>query len=543
MSQGSMPIEFSSYNYITVKTGNSKYVLTNSGNCVQMNDILFEMQDNDGVKELYLTAQTSDIEWVRLRWDRVFPKNALILGDVWERSYGDMSWQKLSGIRFMPWYFLASAEGKQWGFGVRVRPSAMCYWQADTRGITLVLDVRCGGDPVKLNGRRLKMAELVSNTEETEDSFRFAQNFCKIMCPDPVFPKAPIYGSNNWYYAYGLSSEKEILDDADYLADITDGAGNRPFMVIDDCWQVNHRINEYNGGPWTGGNEKFPDMKGLAGKLTEKGVRPGIWLRLLLNEDPQIPDEWRLSTNGCLDPSHPDALEYIRQDIRRIAGWGYELIKHDFTTYDLFGRWGLEMNPQLTDSGWHFYDQSLTSAEVVKLLYTAIYEAAAEYGSMILGCNTIGHLGAGLMQAARTGDDTSGYTWERTRRMGINALAFRLPQHRTFFDIDADCVGIAGYIPWKMNRQWADVLAESGTPLFVSAKPGILNDEEKEELHQIMLKASTQSLHKIPADWQDTDCPEIWADENGQVEYYWYEDAGTDLVGNTERYHASIPLA
>ena len=56
-----------------------------------------------------------------------------------------------------------------------------------------------------------------------------------------------------------------------------------------------------------------------------------------------------------------------------------------------------------------------------------------------------------------------------------------------FYHIDADCVGIFGMIPWDKNRQWADVLAKSGTPLFVSAKPGVLNPEEFEELHQIML--------------------------------------------------------
>lgn len=419
----------------------------------------------------------------------------------------------------------------------------MCYWQADTRGITLFLDVRCGGCPVKLNGRRLKMAELVSRKETTDDSFGFARRFCKVMCTDPILPKEPVYGSNNWYYAYGMSSENEILQDADYLAELTDGASNRPFMVIDDCWQINHRLNVYNGGPWTAGNKKFPDMKKLAEKLSAKRVRPGIWVRLLLNEDSCIPDEWRLTLNGCLDPSHPDALEYIKEDIRRISSWGYELIKHDFSTYDLFGRWGLEMNPQITDFGWHFHDQSLTSAEIVKLLYKAIYDAAEEYGTLILGCNTIGHLGAGLMHAARTGDDTSGITWERTRKMGINALAFRLPQHRTFFDIDADCVGIAGSIPWKLNRQWADVIAESGTPLFISVKPGILNETEKEELRRIMLKASAQALHKIPADWQLTDCPEIWADEKEQIEYNWYEEEGADLISNSEKYYRCVPLA
>lgn len=121
------------------------------------------------------------------------------------------------------------------------------------------------------------------------------------------------------------------------------------------------------------------------------------------------------------------------------------------------------------------------------MLYQEVYDASRGNNAVIIGCNTIGHLGAGLMHLNRTGDDTSGRIWERTKRMGVNTLAFRLPQHNTFYHIDADCVGIFGKIPWDKNLQWADLLAKSGTPLFVSAMPGALNPEEFEELHQIML--------------------------------------------------------
>lgn len=454
MNQVKIPLKFSEFNYITVKTATKKHIISQKKSPLSIHDICIEMESVCGHEDIFLTANTTAVEWIKIRWNKPLPKQVKILGDAWERGYGNLEWQKMSGSRFMPWYFLASYNDNQWGFGVKVRPSAMCYWQADTRGITLMMDVRSGGEGVLLKGRRLKLAELVCIKTKEENSFHFAQKFCKIMCSDPNFPKTPVYGSNNWYYAYGDSSEEEILSDTDYVLNLTKGAANPPYMVIDDCWQEHHRLDEYNGGPWRSGNSKFPDMKALAKKLTQKGVYPGIWLRFLQNEDDTIKDEWRLPLNGCLDPTHPDALEYIRQDVRRICEWGYKLIKHDFSTYDLFGRWGFEMNPMVTENGWHFYDQSLTSAEVVKLLYQTIYDITKEYDTLIIGCNTIGHLGAGLMHINRTGDDTSGLTWERTRRMGINTLAFRLPQHKTFFDVDADCVGIAGNIPWKLNRQW-----------------------------------------------------------------------------------------
>lgn len=95
------------------------------------------------------------------------------------------------------------------------------------------------------------------------------------------------------------------------------------------------------------------------------------------------------------------------------------------------------MGAELTEGGWHFADRTLTNAEIILRLYRTLRAAAGD--TLLLGCNTVGHLGAGLFEIQRTGDDTSGRVWERTRRMGVNTLAFRLPQHGTFFASDPDC--------------------------------------------------------------------------------------------------------
>lgn len=504
-------------------------------------------QDNEHLA-IFLTAQTSKVKWIKLRWNNLsWDKSVRFLGDAWERGYGDMEWKGMNPNRFMPWYFCAKSEAKSICYGVKVRPSAMCFWQVDSLGMTLFLDVRCGGSGVNLKGRVIKLADVIACEMRDCTSFETMQEFCGQMCEDPILPKYPVYGSNNWYYAYGKSSESEILADCDYILNLTKDIENKPYMVIDDCWQEHHRLNEYNGGPWTKGNEKFPDMKALADKLVQKGVRPGIWVRLLLNEDENIKNEWRLSHNNCIDPTNPEALNYIKEDIKRICNWGYTLIKHDFSTFDLFGKWGFQMSPLVTDDGWHFYDDSLTSAEVVKLLYKAILDASVEASNgeaLILGCNTIGHLGAGYMHINRTGDDTSGVIWERTRFMGVNTLAFRLPQHGKFYEIDADCVGIDGGISWSMNKQWADVLAKSGTPLFISVRPNILDETEKQELHEILKVASKQEYHVIPVDWEETTCPEHWQDKDHDIDckYQWFEETGLKFNPNSIRYQTFLAM-
>ena len=157
--------------------------------------------------------------------------------------------------------------------------------------------------------------------------------------------------------------------------------------------------------------------------------------------------------------------------------------------------------------------------------YRAVREAAGD-DCVIIGCNTISHLCAGMYELNRTGDDTSGFDWSRTRCMGVNTLAFRLIQNGIFYMADADCVGITGAIPWSLNRLWLDALARSGSPLFVSCKPGVLNDAELDELKAAWAVNSVQRNETRPLDWMENEYPEVWLIDGEEVRYNWYEADG-----------------
>jgi alpha-galactosidase len=116
----------------------------------------------------------------------------------------------------------------------------------------------------------------------------------------------------------------------------------------------------------------------------------------------------------------------------------------------------------------------------------------------VIGCNTIGHLAAGLVEVQRTGDDTSGRRWECTRRMGVNTLAFRLAQHRTFFAMDAGCVLSTPTTPWDKNSQFLELLARSGTAVFVSVDPTTRNRRVDEDLRRAIAIALDEAL---PVAW------------------------------------------
>jgi alpha-galactosidase len=530
---------------VTAYDGSSEVPLVRSGSKWSANGIIVNTEPRfdplgQGRLPVTLAAPQRSVSRVHLRWRIGVPSGLRLLGDHWERGYGDLEWRAMVGERVMPWYFLVHDGWFTHGYGVQTAPKAMAFWRVDDAGVSLWLDVRNGGSPVLLGERTLEACTIVTRAgREGESSWQAARAFCAVMCSAPRLPSAPVYGGNNWYYAYGENcSAKAIERDAGLLADVAGSAVNRPFEVIDDGWQLASGTGCCSGGPWRYGNAGFPDMLGLAARLKVIGVRPGIWMRPLLTHErgteawtlkrPQAPGrEGRL-----LDPTMPEVREHIRRDISGLVSWGYELIKHDFSTYDLFGRWGGRMGGSLTDEGWAFADRSRTTAEIARDLYNAIREGAGEH-TVIIGCNTIGHLAAGLFELQRTGDDTSGHEWEGTRRMGVNTLAFRGTQHEKFFAADADCVGVTTAVPWALNKQWLDLLSRSGTPLFVSAAPdavGSVGSEQRKVLREAFARAAVTQPVAEPLDWLESTTPKRWKLGVETVIYDWYGAKGIETV-------------
>src|SRR5262245_28532862 len=93
---------------------------------------------------LTLEAPSTPVRKLRLRWRGRLDDVRLILGDAWERGYGDLEWRGFVPDRVMPWYVATSDGNATHAYGVRTRPSAFCYWEVDPQGITLWTDVRSG---------------------------------------------------------------------------------------------------------------------------------------------------------------------------------------------------------------------------------------------------------------------------------------------------------------------------------------------------------------------------------------------------------------
>jgi len=255
-------------------------------------------------------------------------------------------------------------------------------------------------------------------------------------------------------------------------------------------------------------------------------MRPGLWYRplsasykdganLLL---PAIPGRDN-PKNPILDPTIDENLERIKHNISLYHQWGFDMVKHDFSTFDITGKWGFQMQDGITPAGWHFYDQTKTTAEVINNLYRVIRESAGDM--YLIGCNTLSHLSAGVFELNRIGDDTSGKEWDRTRKMGVNTLAFRIAQNNHFYATDGDCVGLTKEIAWARNKQWMHLLAESGTPLFISAEPEALGEEQRQFIKTCFAKAAKKQPAGEPLDWLTNQRPAKWMLNGREVIFNW----------------------
>jgi alpha-galactosidase len=498
--------------------------LARSGESWSKADIVVESKVAEDSLHLSLSAPSAPVALIRVCWQAAVHPDLLVLGDAWERSYGDLGWRNLIPERVMPWYFATFDQKACHAYGVKTDARALCFWQLDTEGVTLWLNVTNGGGGVELGKRRLAMATVVTHRSSADMSaVQAITALCTKMCARTTRKIQPVYGANDWCYAYGRSTSESILRDTEFIVGLSPPGTVRPFSVIDGGWQ--------NAAP------AWPDMAKLASEIKQRTARPGIWIRpleapaaappRLLLPDARFGDKKDRAQEHAYDPTVPEAHPFIRSKVREVLAWGYELVKHDFSTYDLLGLWGFEMGPQPTLPGWSLFDRSRTNAEVISDLYALIREEAGP-NMLIDGCNTIGHLGQGIFDSQRTGDDTSGRQWERTRRMGVNTLAFRLPQHGTFFIQDADMVGLTDAVPWECNRQWLDLLARSGAATFVAAGPMAHGPEQRAALREAFAIVAAGGVGAFPTDWTETSVPQQWRGRSPHETRWSYNWKGPD---------------
>ena len=481
-------------------------------------DAEFVLKENGNQVDVLLKANGSLISHIYLTYKISYHRDSYVFGDSIERGYGDMIWDKQNSDRQMFWYFFIKDNNlKQLDcFGVNIQPNSIVSFYLKEDELVVDINTQSGGIGVDLKGRTLLCASLQNKSYKYEKLDITIKEFLSLLMGDIKIkkPDSPVYGFNNWYYAYGESSYKQIMDDTLLLEEITKDNKVIPYMVIDDGWSI-HPCS----GPWDV-NDKFMDMEKLAQEMKTHRVRPGIWFRPLKSLEGIAKEEAHPLRDCLFDPTVESTINRMKEDVSKFVSWGYELIKFDFITVDLYLNYGFEMDKNLTEQGWRYQNNAHTNAEIIKNMYFAIREAAKD--ALLIGCNAIGHLCAGICELNRTGDDTSGFEWERTRKYGVNSLAYRLYQNDVFYKIDGDCVGHMDKIPWEQNKKWLHLLARSNSPLFVSCDPSKVNEEIKQDLKKAFLINEKENDKCYPIDIDSNLLPTKWEINGEIIEYDWW---------------------
>ena len=479
----------------------------------------YTVRDGEAVITLYPSERP--YRRVKLRFRGDLSGARLVMGDaftlVGTTSGNDCKWAAPLAEQILPWYFHLYDGEALHSFGVKTGPAVFCSFNCDEGGITLWLDVRCGGRAARLTEPLEACRVVCREGRAGEHPFLAAQAFCRMMCDTPNLAKEPIYGVNNWYWAYGKIDCETVMREVEYLSEMTVDCKTRPHMIIDDGWQVEHRPG-YNGGPWNKSNSRFPDMAEVAAKIRERGARPGLWFRPLLDTwgpvDVKSPGGGAAACGLSLDPSHPYTLEKVENDVKHLVSSGFELLKYDFTVID-----GLKRGIGPEDMGT-FYDTTKPSCYIMRELYRTIEKASGS--ANILACNVYNHLAAGLHAAQRVGEDTSGRNFEQTRLSGLGSMA-RLAQNGTFFTLDPDCAAFTDMVAHDINLDFLEVAAITGSVTIASVTPGCLSKDEMARIRKIYRIASEGGLGAYPRRFVGENTPAHFVTQDGRsFDYDWY---------------------
>jgi alpha-galactosidase len=277
-------------------------------------------------------------------------------------------------------------------------------------------------------------------------------------------------------------------------------------------------------------------MQETAIRIKEKGAKPGIWFRPLLTLG-RVPNDafLRSNSNGIvLDPSNPFTLEKVENDAKKIRNWGYEIIKHDFSTMDITGNAPLTSESHFTTMHSHdakFFDDTLTTATIIKNFYKAVQKGAGD--ADVIGCNTIGHLTAGIHSVARIGNDTSGRSFEWTRRFGVHSF-MRLPQNENFFLADPDCAAFTTQVDPNLNLDYLEACAITGMTTLASVTPYSLTTAQLKRINEIFKIADENALRYSIKNYDKNANPDTFISKDGKTtkEFNWlkaYEGARLHL--------------
>ncbi len=375
--------------------------------------------------------------------------------------------------------------------------------------------------------------------------------------PQSSFPMPKLTGWNTWDYYLQKVTPEDILENLAALE-------NMPFrdaldyIVIDDGWQK-------EWGIWTE-NETFScGIASLAEAINRAGFKAGIWMAPLAVQKQdslwKTHPEWFckepdgslfLSGMYYLDPTHPEAREYILNNYRYQYQAGYRLFKIDY------------VSPILQVKTFH--DPKATPYGVLNDLMQQIREVTGD-DIVILGCSLPVQCGADVAPAMRIGVDIHNY-WDHVYWIA-DSLKYTWVYNNKVTRIDPDFMvvrgeetaneelyregGYNGFVPppravesekeffrrhWYHGNQfnaleaetWANLVAICGGNIFLSDRMSALNEKGISILRNALAITGNEGRPRYLI--TDERRPSVWESERSMVVINWSDEEKTLSVPN-----------
>ena len=194
------------------------------------NDVKFDYSVGENSAKLTVFPSGSPIKFLKLRFRGDLTGVDRVYGDAWERAglRSFLEWHAVKASRSMPWFCYLLESGEMSCFGAKTGANSFVSFQVDYDGITVFVNLCCGNEGVDLKTPVLACEIVESVKNGKRDYYEVAKSFAKKMCDAPVLPKQPVFGVNNWYWAYGNISDEDVIEEAKQLKKLTEGCKHKP---------------------------------------------------------------------------------------------------------------------------------------------------------------------------------------------------------------------------------------------------------------------------------------------------------------------------
>lgn len=164
-----------------------------------------------------------------------------------------------------------------------------------------------------------------------------ARNFRIVVGPDIAL--TPPMGWNSWNSWAEKVDQAKVMQSAEIM--VASGLINHgwSYVNIDDTWQGARAGENFP----LQANDKFPDMKGLCGRIHALGLKTGLystpWMTSYANfpggtgDNPE--GRWSVERLGGAKGKKLGPYRFAGADARQFADWGFDYLKYDWVPNDL----------------------------------------------------------------------------------------------------------------------------------------------------------------------------------------------------------------